>query len=357
MKADQPAPKDTDHTQSSDEWGSSAAPHMPHGEPRSSSLHAGQDTAKRSRTTSRRGRPQATGPRTAAGKARASKNATKHGATSSTPINAHEHEVFETFLRQLRAQYPNNNPLITLQLERIAHLKVQLERIQTAISALHEIERLRLDDIERAAQVMNLTDEDRSHLAVAWRRAMSRDNHPESRPYDGLIPVAIELTEIDDLDLFTTHEAFLKHAPMFCDFLVKQATKEQVDVKDYARSKQIKEPVREVSWGDSRRGKKTTELPAIQIRFLGPDDTYEINTDIRDVDVADLVRTAKWHRLELMRIITRSERVGNLQRVSEIASRAALPDLDKLDRLMRYQTTVNRQLSTAMGELLELLKH
>ena len=354
MKADQPAPKDTYHTQLSDEWGSSAAPHRPDGEPRSSSLYAGQDTAKRSRTTSRRGRPQATGPRTAAGKARASKNATKHGATSSTPINAHEHEVFETFLRQLRAQYPNNNPLITLQLERIAHLKVQLERIQTAISALHEIERLRLDDIERAAQVMNLTDEDRSHLAVAWRRAMSRDNHPESRPYDGLIPVAIELTEIDDLDLFTTHEAFLTHAPMFCEYLVKRATKEAVDVKDYARSKQIKEPVREVSWGDSQRGKKTTELPAIRIRFLGPDDTYEINTDIRDVDVADLVRTAKWHRLELMRIITRSERVGNLQRVSDIASRAALPDLDKLDRLMRYQTTVNRQLSTAIGDLLEL---
>ena len=357
MKADQPAPKDTDHTQSSDEWGSSAAPHRPDGEPRSSSLYAGQDTAKRSRTTSRRGRPQATGPRTAAGKARASRNATRHGATSSTPINAREHEVFETFLRRLRAQYPNNNPLITLQLERIAHLKVQLERIQTAISALHEIERLRLDDIERAAQVMNVTDEDRSHLAVAWRRAMSRDHHPESRPYDGLIPVAIELTEIDDLDLFTTHEAFLTHAPMFCEYLVKRATKEAVDVKDYARSKQIKEPVREVSWGGSRRGKKTTELPAIQIRFLGPDDTYEINTDIRGVDVADLVRTAKWHRLELMRIITRSERVGNLQRVSEIASRAALPDLDKLDRLMRYQTTVNRQLSTAIGELLELLKH
>jgi hypothetical protein len=357
MKADQPAPKDTYHTQLSDEWGSSAAPHMAHREPRSSSLDAGQDTAKRSRTTPRRGRPQATGPRTAAGKARSSKNATKHGATSITPINAHEHEVYETFLRQLRAQYPSNNPLVTLQLERITHLKVQIARIQTAISALHEIERLRLDDIERAAQVMNLTDEDRSHLAVAWRRAMSRDHHPESRPYDGLIPVAIELTEIDDLDLFTTHEAFLKHAPMFCEYLVKRAAKEAVDVKDYARSKQIKEPVREVSWGDSQPGKKTTELPAIRIRFLGSDDTYEINTDIRDVDVADLVKTAKWHRLELMRIITRSERVSNLQRVSEIASHAALPDLDKLDRLMRYQTTVNRQLSTAIGELLELLKH
>jgi len=204
---------------------------------------------------------------------------------------------------------------------------------------------------------MNLTDEDRSHFAVVWRRTMSGDYGSEDRPYDGLITVAIELTEIDDLDLFTTHEAFLKHAPMFCDYLVKRATKEGVDIKDYACSKQIKEPVREVSWGGSRGGKKTTDLPPIRIRFLGPNDTYEINTDIRDVDVADLVKTAKWHRLELMRIISRSERVGNLQRVSEIASRAALPDLDKLDRLMRYQTTVNRQLSTAVGELLELLQH
>jgi hypothetical protein len=357
MQVDQPAPKDAYHTQPSDEWGSSAAPHRLHAEPLSISLDAGQDTAKRSRTTSRRRRPQATGPRTAAGKAKASKNATKHGATSSTPINAHEHEVFETFLRQLRTQYQSSNPLITLQLERIAHLKVQLERIQTAISALHEIERLRLDDIERAAQVINLTDEDRSHFAVVWSRAMSRDCHPEDRPYDGLISVAIELTEIDDLDLFTTHEAFLKHAPMFCDFLIKRATKEEVDVKDYARSKQIKEPVKGVSWSGSRADKKTADAPPIRIRFLGPNDTYENNTDIRDVDVADLVKTAKWHLLELMRIVTRSERVDNLQRVSEIASQAALPGLDKLDRLMRYHTTVNRQLSTAIGELLELLKH
>ena len=143
MKADQPAPKDTHHTHANDEWGSSAAPHRPHGEHLSNAHDTDHDTAKRSRTTSRRERTGPTGPRTAAGKARASKNATKHGATSSTPINVHEHEFYETFLGQLRAQYQSSNPLITLQLERIANLKVQLERTQTAISALHEIERLR----------------------------------------------------------------------------------------------------------------------------------------------------------------------------------------------------------------------
>ena len=33
-----------------------------------------------------------------------------------------------------------------------------------------------------------------------------------------------------------------------------------------------------------------------------------------------------------------------------------MPDLDQLDRLMRYQTTLQRQLSTTIGELIALTK-
>ena len=244
-----------------------------------------------------------------------------------------------------------------MQIERIARLKVQLDRIQTTITALHEIERLRVDDIERAAQVMELTEEDRSHFAAIWRMTMSRSYNPADRPYAGLIPVAVELTEIDDVDLLTTHEEFLKRALMLCSYLAKRAVEAEVDITNHALSKQIKQPVGEVFWSNGRRGNKTTEGPPVKIRLDGPGEKYESNTEVRDVDVVDLVKTAKWHRLELLRLIGRSERVSSLQRVSEIASQAALPDPDKLDRLMRYKTTVNRQRSTAIGELLELLKH
>jgi hypothetical protein len=34
-----------------------------------------------------------------------------------------------------------------------------------------------------------------------------------------------------------------------------------------------------------------------------------------------------------------------------------MPDLDQTDRLMRYQTTLQRQLSTSIGELLALTKN
>jgi len=43
-------------------------------------------------------------------------------------------------------------------------------------------------------------------------------------------------------------------------------------------------------------------------------------------------------------------------KVTEFVEHAALPDLDQLDKLMRYQTTINRQLPTAIGELLAMTK-
>ncbi|BDU57297.1 hypothetical protein LMORI2_02790 [Limnohabitans sp. MORI2] len=49
-------------------------------------------------------------------------------------------------------------------------------------------------------------------------------------------------------------------------------------------------------------------------------------------------------------------RVREMSALAEVTQEAALPDPEKLDRLMRYQTTISRQLSSAMGELLELTR-
>ena len=40
----------------------------------------------------------------------------------------------------------------------------------------------------------------------------------------------------------------------------------------------------------------------------------------------------------------------------EIIDDTLTPEPEKLDRMMRYQTTINRQLSTAIGELLALTR-
>lgn len=57
-----------------------------------------------------------------------------------------------------------------------------------------------------------------------------------------------------------------------------------------------------------------------------------------------------------MRMIVRTQKIADFNKLGPIEEQATTPDLDQLDRLMRYQTTIQRQLSTAIRELLALTK-
>jgi hypothetical protein len=55
-------------------------------------------------------------------------------------------------------------------------------------------------------------------------------------------------------------------------------------------------------------------------------------------------------------MIVRTQKIADFRKLEPIEEQATMPDLDQLDRLMRYQRTIQRQLSTAIGELLALTK-
>ena len=65
-----------------------------------------------------------TGPVSEPGKAKSSKNAIVHGATSTRLLNDAEQNKYDTLLAELKESYPTTNPLIRLQLERIAKLNI-----------------------------------------------------------------------------------------------------------------------------------------------------------------------------------------------------------------------------------------
>ena len=71
-----------------------------------------------------------TGPISESGKAKSSKNATMHGVTSTWLLGDVEQNKYDALLAELKESYPTTNPLIRIQLERIAKLNVQLEHIQ-----------------------------------------------------------------------------------------------------------------------------------------------------------------------------------------------------------------------------------
>ena len=77
------------------------------------------------------------GPRTQEGKLRASKNSFKHGLTSSNPSGDHETQLIASLTKELIGYYKPQSPLEFLQIERIATCRAKL-------SHLYEVEQVRL---------------------------------------------------------------------------------------------------------------------------------------------------------------------------------------------------------------------
>lgn len=102
--------------------------------------------------------------------------------------------------------------------------------------------------------------------------------------------------------------------------------------------------------------------PGLNIKFIFQDEMpvvskQTIDEAIRKVNLSELKRAAEWYSNEISQFIQRNNKISNFQKLLDISEFATTPDLDQLDRLMRYQTTLQRQLSTAIGELLALTKN
>ena len=95
----------------------------------------GLNAKNKSVTTKVAQKKKSTGPVSEAGKAKSSKNAVLHGATSPQLLSDTEQSKYDKLLSELKESYSSTNPLVCMQLERIVKLNVQLERIQNTIDA------------------------------------------------------------------------------------------------------------------------------------------------------------------------------------------------------------------------------
>jgi hypothetical protein len=293
---------------------------------------------------------RSTGPRSVAGKEGSSRNALTHGATSRRLINEGEQRAYEAWVQELSEAYTSKNPLVSMQIQRIAHLKVQLDRVQTAIAGLHEIERLRLEKHERAAQLMGLSRQDRADAMLTRYSKSIGAAYEDSPPLADLPNFSEELLALGDLDAISTREDFEARAPLFCKFLIVSAQESEQHIDDFTKTKRIV-----VDTDGNTRGYQV--IPPMVIRLIGgPTEDLSLRSKITDVPLEDLLSAAKFYRAKHWDQIARNELMKNVDQVADIAQQVALPDLDNMDKLMRYQTTISRQLSTAVGELLAISK-
>ncbi len=168
---------------------------------------------------------KSTGPTTSTGKAIASQNAIKHGARSQKLV-AHETHNYQQMVDALRESYPSTNPLMSLQIERIAKIKIQLDRVQVLIENTFEEADLKTAIDAHLMDLFELDDQQRIKMAES-----DSVNHVNVIDIEKLT-LASTLLKSDAINC-QSQEELLKTCPEFCDYLINQANANEISLELY----------------------------------------------------------------------------------------------------------------------------
>jgi hypothetical protein len=225
---------------------------------------------------------------------------------------------------------------------RIARVTIQLERIQNAIDATFQKCRAEIHIENKLMTELNMSLD--QQLAVTLDKFID-DNKDE----------ALEskiLSESLGLRLFEPEnfKDLMKYAPTICQDIYNNAIKKEKSVKDYVN-------------GMIRKfDDKPNQYTNYDIRVIAPDGIKKpiklmpLEESFLELDNDSLPGLIKWKLHEVREANEEKTKLTDFKRLLPIAELATTPDLDHLDKLMRYQTTLQRQLSTTIGELIALTK-
>ncbi len=303
-------------------------------------------TSKPQLKANRSNAKKSTGPKTKAGKSIASSNAVKHGATAKHFIGGAESQAYRAFLAALQKAYPNKNPLVAMQLERIAKIKIQLERIQSTIDSTFEMAQEE-DDLD--TKLIDLLNMDKFLEGQAKSIASGEIELSEWVNHDR-IKVVAELSSVN-VDELKTHQDFLTKTPQLCQYLFNRSCDYQISILnfidlhaeiDLKKSNQLKG-----SFDELMRG---------LAHDLDFDSKDNLDNAIQKVNVEALSKAANLYALEINRLSDAHYKITAFTRLRQIPHLPIALNLDTLDKLYRYQSTLQRQLSNCIGELLVLNK-
>jgi hypothetical protein len=307
---------------------------------------------------------RSTGPKSALGKAKSSQNAVSHGLTSNR-VMPDEVAMVESFAKELTAYYKPESPLEVLQIQRIAFCRAKLAKLIDIEVAGRALERRMIDlDPDRvmdkliqfSAQIRTVALKSlkgRGPLDVLGMDALTLQRiHQEIRKLGKMIGSP------DDLPLCL---------PVLCEYLgqssflpadVQDVTLDQRLMVFVQRIRKLFEP--ELKLED--KGGFEHQLSQIQL----PPDHPEYQGQFRKTrnhrsGAHGYHESVYRDLLEIVDLVDVLSRVPTvMQSYEEMKGwmlRAADLQMEQSERMMKYQTMLERRLSSAIGELLELRKY
>jgi len=284
---------------------------------------------------------QGGGPKTEAGKAVSSQNAMTHGVTSTKITTAEESKHYQALLKEFQSAYPSNHPLVKLQIDRLVMTRLQLKRVQDLIHAQNLKSQYSSVVEQQLAEELKLDEQTRDLEFYQRMDVLTLDFKYVGQILGEIIRVTEQ--EIHDTNLYWDL------MPNFFRHLDYEATNRNTSAGKYMdkliKRKRNKAGIEVVVITQA-------EANAIQEKVIEPSLKDEVSK-LTIEDIRDLIQVVQ---RDLMKAVESETKIKEFREILPIVQQANLPNLEVLDKLMRYQTSLNNQLSKQMGELIELEK-
>lgn len=290
-------------------------------------------------------REKATGPATAACKAVVSNNALRHGATATRLLTPEEKQRYESLLAALKLEFTSKNPLIQLQLERIAKLTVQLERTQMIMDAEHLKSRRQADVIDIIMNKIEFNEEQTRLFCQIFGEAESAERLFNTTHKK--LEYEIFMINFEDLHI-NNHDALLANAPNLCRALYEKAYISGLSIEHFL--------TQNLTQQNEKLRKENMELDEVDLNNKLNDQKL-VYQEIKKTNFAELLNAVDYYKVKYINELNIKIKSSKLKNLIEPERESIMPNLDQMDKLMRYQTTFQRQLSTCIGELLQLTKN
>ena len=288
---------------------------------------------------------QGGGPKTPTGKLIAAQNAKTHGITSGSLQSDQEKLDKEALINSLVEYYPSSNPLLQLQIDRIAQITIQLGRLNRAMDAEHFKAKAKATITDHIFNELKFT-------ATDIEKLLTRDLRPNN-DLEHLIRLTAEFIGINMEDV-KDKTRYLELMPYFMGYLKDQADKKELSFKAFIDREINDEPKNIqkfiIDTGIDRHIIDSEPASPDRPPFMGK----SLEESMREVTLDDIEKIIHAYAKKKEAETQSLEKIQLYEAIKPFITDAAMPDTETMDKLMRYQTSLNNQLSKMMGELIRL---
>lgn len=279
------------------------------------------------------------GPKTIEGKLISSQNSLKHGLTAKRWLDSEEEGRYQDLISQLIQEHQPFGTLEQIQIERIANCTVRLERVQSIETAMF------LQAQRRS--------EDPTQFVESWGFDMENDRIVIQEFGMELVGIYQTPLGLDDPDIvieiachnlgkINSMDDFRNEMPNLHEHLIGECIKRNTDIGEYIKA--------------YRKG--VDRLPGISIggkeRNYKDDKNKVLKNSNGKFSVSDLHNYIDIKAAEFSMLQGLQQLKGEYFEQLELAKAAATPSNSDMAKIHKERVATDRQLSKAIGELLEL---